>query len=72
MGRGALNGAKGVQEAVAWRLKSLPASATPYWLAYVDLASHAWLGQPDDARAAVDALLKLKPRYMVSHSQCEG
>ncbi|MDN3627539.1 hypothetical protein [Methylobacterium isbiliense] len=50
----------------------MPASATPYWLAYVDLASHAWLGQPDDARAAVDALLKLKPRYMVSHSQCEG
>ncbi len=60
-------------EAVVWCQMSLAASATPYWLAYVDLASsYAWLGRPDEARAAVDALLKLKPGYTVGHWQREG
>lgn len=60
-------------EAVEWCHRSLAASAVPYWLNYVDLAaSNAWLGRRDEARSAIEALLKLKPGYTVGHWQREG
>jgi adenylate cyclase len=60
-------------DAVEWCLKSLAASAPPYWLNYVDLASsYAWLGRHEEARAAVHGLLALKPGYTVGHWRREG
>jgi len=61
------------EEAVEWCRRSLAASAVPYWLNYVDLAaSNAWLGRQDEAKSAVESLLKLKPGYTVSHWRHEG
>jgi TolB-like protein/Tfp pilus assembly protein PilF len=51
-------------EAIEWCRRSVAIS--PFWIAYVDLASaYAWTGQSADARAAVDELLKLMPGYTV-------
>lgn len=51
-------------EAIEWCRKSVAIS--PFWISYVDLASaYAWLGRGDEARAAIDELLKLQPNYTV-------
>jgi tetratricopeptide (TPR) repeat protein len=61
------------EDAIEWCLKSLAASAAPYWLNYVDLASsYAWLGRNEEARAAIQALLVLKPGYTVGNWRGEG
>ncbi|MGH1575110.1 tetratricopeptide repeat protein [Methylobacterium sp. P31] len=61
------------EKAIEWCQRSLAASAVPYWASYVDLAaSNAWLGRRDEARSAVESLLKLKPGYTVGHWQREG
>jgi tetratricopeptide (TPR) repeat protein len=52
------------EQAVLWCNKSL--SHSPYWVAYIDLATaYAWLGKREEARKAVDELLKLVPGYTV-------
>ena len=51
-------------EAIDWCRRSVAIS--PFWIAYVDLASaYAWSGRSGEARAAVDELLKLNPGYTV-------
>jgi class 3 adenylate cyclase/TolB-like protein/cytochrome c-type biogenesis protein CcmH/NrfG len=51
-------------EAIEWCRRSVALS--PFWIAYVDLASaYAWTGQEAQAHAAVTDLLKLVPNYTV-------
>jgi adenylate cyclase len=51
-------------QAIEWCRRSVAVS--PFWIAYVDLASaYAWTGRSDDAHAAVAQLLKLMPNYTV-------
>jgi len=50
--------------AIEWCRRSVAVS--PFWIAYVDLASaYAWTGQKAEARAAVAELLKMMPNYTV-------
>ena len=50
--------------AIEWCRRSVAVS--PFWIAYVDLASaYAWTGQKVEARAAVAELLKMMPNYTV-------
>jgi len=52
-------------EAIKWCRRSVTVS--PFWIAYVDLASaYAWTGRMDEAHAAVAQLLKLMPNYTVA------
>ncbi len=52
-------------EAIKWCRRSVAVS--PFWIAYVDLASaYAWTGRIDEAHAAVAQLLKLMPNYTVA------
>jgi adenylate cyclase len=52
------------QQAVDWCNKSI--SHTPYWAAYIDLATaYAWLDKKEEASRAVAELLKLMPGYTV-------
>jgi class 3 adenylate cyclase/TolB-like protein/tetratricopeptide (TPR) repeat protein len=51
-------------EAIKWCRRSVAVS--PFWIAYVDLASaYAWTGRIEEAHAAVAQLLKLMPNYTV-------
>jgi adenylate cyclase len=51
-------------EAIEWCRRSVAVS--PFWIAYVDLASaYAWTGRSAEAHAAVAELLKLMPSYTV-------
>ncbi|HET6160983.1 MAG TPA: tetratricopeptide repeat protein [Dongiaceae bacterium] len=51
-------------EAIEWCRRSVAVS--PFWIAYVDLASaYAWTGRAAEAHAAVAELLKLSPNYTV-------
>jgi class 3 adenylate cyclase/TolB-like protein/cytochrome c-type biogenesis protein CcmH/NrfG len=51
-------------EAIEWCRRSVAVS--PFWIAYVDLASaYAWTGKADEAHASVAELLELRPNYTV-------
>jgi TolB-like protein/tetratricopeptide (TPR) repeat protein len=51
-------------DAIEWCRRSVAVS--PFWIAYVDLASaYAWTGRTGEAHAAVAELLKLMPHYTV-------
>lgn len=52
------------EEAIKWCNRSV--GHTPYYFAYIDLAvSHAWLGHKEQAKDAIDNVLKLLPGYTV-------
>lgn len=52
------------EEAIKWCNRSV--GHTPYYFAYIDLAvSHAWLGHKEQAKDAIDNVLKLMPGYTV-------
>ena len=52
------------KSAVLWCNRSV--ADGPYWMAYIDLAaSSAWLGQKEEARHAVEELIRLMPGYTV-------
>lgn len=52
------------EEAIKWCNRSV--GHTPYFFAYIDLAvAHAWLGHKEQAKDAIDNVLKLMPGYTV-------
>lgn len=58
-------------DAIGWCRKSVAVS--PFWIAYVDLASaYAWTGRTGEAHAAVAQLLKLMPNYTIDRWAHEG
>ncbi|MHB2208205.1 adenylate/guanylate cyclase domain-containing protein [Methylobacterium sp. CM6257] len=53
------------EEAIKWCNKSV--GHVPYYFAYIDLAvAHAWLGHKEEARDAIENVLKLNPGYTVN------
>lgn len=58
-------------KAIEWCGRSVAVS--PFWIAYVDLASaYAWTGRNAQAHSAVTELLKLMPNYTVDRWEHEG
>lgn len=50
------------EDAIRWCDKSV--ARAPYFFAYLDLAAaHAWLGHKEDARKAIENVLRLMPGY---------
>lgn len=50
------------EDAIRWCNRSV--AHAPYFFAYLDLAaSHAWLGHKEEARLAIEHVLKLMPGY---------
>jgi adenylate cyclase len=58
-------------DVIEWCRRSVAES--PFWIAYVDLASaYAWTGRKDEAQTAVVELLKLMPNYTVDRWEHAG
>ncbi|MGU3329455.1 adenylate/guanylate cyclase domain-containing protein [Methylobacterium mesophilicum] len=52
------------EDAILWCNRSV--GHTPYYFAYIDLAvAHAWLGNKQEAKLAIENVLKLMPGYNV-------